>query len=107
MGARGWQLRFTMVAYSYPLSAKNVIPAYAGMTSFVHVLGMGIEPSQGVRKGIVTDVNALSAAIMSSVHKAEKSSGYEIGRAFVSVAGGHIESLNSKGAVESAGETER
>ncbi len=65
----------------------------------VHVLGIGIEPSQGMRKGVVTDVNALSAAIMSSVHKAEKSSGYEIGRAFVSVAGGHIESLNSKGAV--------
>lgn len=67
--------------------------------SDVYVLGVGIEPSRGVRKGIVTDVGALSAAISSSVHKAEKSSGYEIGRAFVSIAGGHVESLNSKGAV--------
>ncbi len=65
----------------------------------VHILGVGIEPSAGMRKGIVTDVGAVSAALMSSVHKAEKTSGYEIGRAFVSVAGGHIESLNSKGAV--------
>ncbi|MBN1564156.1 MAG: cell division protein FtsA [Anaerolineae bacterium] len=67
--------------------------------SDVYVLGVGIEPSSGVRKGIVTDVGALSAAISSSVHKAEKSSGYEIGRAFVSIAGGHVESLNSTGAV--------
>lgn len=65
----------------------------------VYVLGVGIEPSHGMRKGMVTDVSALSAAISSSVHKAERSSGYEIGRAFVSVAGGHIESNNSTGAV--------
>ncbi|MGQ9850348.1 MAG: cell division protein FtsA [Aggregatilineaceae bacterium] len=67
--------------------------------SDVYVLGVGIEPSHGMRKGMVTDVNALSAAIQASVHKAEKTSGYEIGRAFVSLAGGHIESINSKGAV--------
>ncbi|MBN1964362.1 MAG: cell division protein FtsA, partial [Anaerolineae bacterium] len=65
----------------------------------IYVLGIGIEPSHGMRKGMVTDVNALSAAISSSVHKAERSSGYEIGRAFVSLAGGHIESINSTGAV--------
>lgn len=67
--------------------------------SDVYVLGVGIEPSHGMKKGMVTDVNALSAAISSSVHKAEESSGYEIGRAFVSIAGGHIESINSTGAV--------
>jgi cell division protein FtsA len=65
----------------------------------VYVLGVGIEPSHGMRKGMVTDVAALSAAISSSVHKAERTSGYEIGRAFVSLAGGHIESINSRGAV--------
>jgi len=65
----------------------------------INVLGVGIEPSHGMRKGMVTDVNALSASISSSVHKAERSSGYEIGRAFVSIAGGHIESINSTGAV--------
>ncbi len=66
--------------------------------SDIYVLGLGIEPSSGMRKGMVTDVNALTAAISSSVHKAERSSGYEIGRAFVSIAGGHIESINSNGA---------
>ncbi|MCL4238364.1 MAG: cell division protein FtsA [Anaerolineae bacterium] len=67
--------------------------------SDVYVLGLGIEPSQGMRKGMVTDLNALRASIVASAHKAEKTSGYEIGRAFVSLAGGHIESINSRGAV--------
>jgi cell division protein FtsA len=67
--------------------------------SDVYVLGLGIEPSRGMRKGIVTDVGTLTAAISAAVHKAEKNSGYEIERAFVSIAGGHIESINSSGAV--------
>ncbi len=63
----------------------------------IHVVGLGVEPSRGMQKGVVTDMNALTAAISSSVHKAERSSGYEIGRAFVSVAGSHISSINSRG----------
>jgi cell division protein FtsA len=63
----------------------------------LHVVGLGVEPSRGMQKGVVTDMNALTAAISSSVHKAERSSGYEIGRAFVSVAGSHISSINSRG----------
>ena len=65
----------------------------------IYVVGVGVEPARGMRKGVVNDVNALTAAIKSSVYKAERSSGYEIGRAFVSVAGAHIDSKNSKGVV--------
>lgn len=62
-----------------------------------YIVGVGIEPTKGMKKGMVTDVNALSASISSSVHKAERSSGYEIGRAFVSVSAKHVQSINSKG----------
>ncbi len=65
----------------------------------VYIVGVGVEPARGMKKGVVNDVSALTAAISSSVHKAERSSGYEIGRAFVSVAGAHIDSKNSKGVV--------
>src|SRR5258708_3985019 len=65
----------------------------------VYIVGIGVEPARGMKKGVVNDVPALTAAISSSVHKAERSSGYEIGRAFVSVAGAHIDSKNSKGVV--------
>ena len=63
----------------------------------VYVVGLGIEASDGMKKGVVNDVGALSAAIAKSIRKAEKSSGYDINRAFVSVAGSHISSLTSRG----------
>ncbi|MEL6310361.1 MAG: cell division protein FtsA, partial [Chloroflexota bacterium] len=69
----------------------------------IHVLGVGIEPSRGMKKGVVNDVQALIAAIAASAHKAEKSSGYQIRRAFVSVAGSHISSLTSRGMAPVAG----
>lgn len=65
----------------------------------VHVIGVGIEPSRGLKKGIVTDMQLLTSAISASVHKAEKSSGYDISRAFVSVAGNHTASVNSRGLI--------
>lgn len=65
----------------------------------IFIVGVGIEPSKGMKGGNVTDLNALTTAISASVHKAEKSSGYDIKRAFVSLAGKHISSVNSRGAV--------
>ena len=46
----------------------------------IYVVGVGIEPSDGMKKGVVNDVGALSSAIGKSVRKAEKSSGYDINR---------------------------
>lgn len=69
----------------------------------IYVLGAGIEPSRGMKKGVVNDVQALIAAVAASAHKAEKSSGYQIRRAFVSVAGSHIASLTSRGMAPIAG----
>jgi cell division protein FtsA len=63
----------------------------------IFVVGTGIEPSRGMKKGVVNDIQSLTAAISASVHKAEKSSGYQIERAFVSIAGNHIASMNSRG----------
>lgn len=65
----------------------------------VRILGVGIEPSQGIRKGTVVDISAASQAIGHSVDKAERTSGLEITSALVSLAGSHVSSLNSRGAV--------
>jgi cell division protein FtsA len=65
----------------------------------VRVLGVGIEPSAGVRKGTLVDINAATRAIGHSIDKAERSSGLEITSALVSLAGSHISSMNNRGAV--------
>lgn len=62
------------------------------------ILGVGIEPSRGLRKGVVVDIESASKAIKRSIDKAERSSGLEITSAQISLAGSHVSSLNSQGA---------
>jgi cell division protein FtsA len=60
---------------------------------------VGIEPSHGLRKGTVVDLNAAASAVSRSVEKAERTSGFEINAALVSLAGSHVSSINSRGVV--------
>jgi len=62
------------------------------------ILGVGIEPSRGLRKGVVVDIETASKAIKRSIDKAERTSGLEIGSAQISLAGSHVSSINSQGA---------
>jgi len=64
-----------------------------------HILGVGIEPSQGLRKGVVVDLAAASQAVARSIEKAERTSGMEITSGLVSLAGSQVESVNSRGVV--------
>jgi cell division protein FtsA len=63
----------------------------------LRILGVGLEPARGMRKGVVVNVEEASNAIANAVEKAQRSAGYEIGAAFVSLAGSHISSVNSRG----------
>jgi cell division protein FtsA len=69
----------------------------------LHILGVGIEPSQGLRKGVVVDLDAASQAVARSVDKAERTSGIEVMSALVSLAGANVSSVNSRGVVGVAG----
>ena len=65
----------------------------------MRILGVGIEPSQGIRKGSVVDIPLAASSIAESVRKAERTSGLEVTSAIVSVAGSHISSINNKATV--------
>jgi cell division protein FtsA len=71
--------------------------------SQLRILGLGIEPSQGMRKGVVVDLEAAAQAVASSVDKAERTSGIEIVEALVSLAGANVSSVNSRGVVGVSG----
>lgn len=71
----------------------------------LRILGVGIEPSQGMRKGVPVDLRAVSQAIGHSIEKAERTSGLEITSALVSLAGSHVASVNSRGVVGVTGRT--
>jgi cell division protein FtsA len=63
------------------------------------IVGVGVVPSKGLRKGVVVNVGEATEAIAASVERAERISGHEITHAHVGVAGTHISSFNSRGVV--------
>jgi cell division protein FtsA len=69
----------------------------------LRILGVGIEPAQGIKRGTVIDISAATQSIARSIEKAERSSGLEITSAIVSLAGSHVSSVNSRGVVGIAG----
>lgn len=71
----------------------------------LRILGVGIEPAQGMRKGVPVDLRAVSQSISRSIEKAERTSGLEITSALISLAGSHVASVNSRGVVGVTGRT--
>jgi cell division protein FtsA len=65
----------------------------------LRIVGVGVSPSRGLRKGIVVNATEAAEAIVASVDRAERISGYDIAQAHVGIAGAHIASLNSRGVV--------
>jgi cell division protein FtsA len=65
----------------------------------LRVVGVGLVPSRGLRKGVVVNVEDATEALSASVAEAERTSGYKLERAYVSISGEHISSLNSQGVV--------
>jgi cell division protein FtsA len=58
----------------------------------VQVVGVGVSPARGIRKGIVVGMEEAAGAIATSIKKAETFSGYKIVGAHVAVSGGHLAS---------------
>ena len=65
----------------------------------MRIVGVGTVPSRGIRRGVVVDVGEVTTAIVESIHRAERTSGYEIASAYVGLAGAHISAMNSRGVV--------
>ncbi|GIK55708.1 MAG: cell division protein FtsA [Chloroflexi bacterium] len=65
----------------------------------LQIIGLGITPSRGMRKGMVIDVGEASLALATAVEQAEQTSGYDLSQALVSMAGEHISSTNNNGIV--------
>ncbi len=63
------------------------------------VIGVGLAPSRGMRRGVVVNLDACVASIKQAVEEAELMAGCAVDRAFVGVAGAHVRGINSRGVV--------
>lgn len=65
----------------------------------MEIIGVGSHPSQGLRKGVVINIESTVNSIKKAVEEAELMAGCEINSVFTGIAGGHIKGFNSHGIV--------
>jgi cell division protein FtsA len=65
----------------------------------IEVIGIGSQPSRGLKKGVVVDIESTVQSIQRAVEEAELMAGCEIHSVFAGIAGSHVRSLNSHGVV--------
>lgn len=65
----------------------------------VYVIGHGSYPAEGLRRGVVVDMDKTVTSVKKAVNDAAMVSGTEIDRVTVGIAGEHIRSVNSHGVV--------
>ena len=65
----------------------------------IDIIGLGSAPSTGIRKGVVVNIDSTVKAIKDSIEMAERMSGVTVKSVCAGIAGGHIESFNSRGVV--------
>jgi cell division protein FtsA len=69
----------------------------------VEIIGIGTADSKGLRKGVVVNLEATTAAVKKAQEEAELMAGVEIDSAFVGISGAHIKSFNSRGVIAVSG----
>ena len=65
----------------------------------VEIIGMGSYPSEGLRKGVVINIEDTVNSIKEAVEEAETMAGCEISSVYAGIAGGHIKGFNSQGVI--------
>ncbi len=63
------------------------------------IIGVGTAPTNGMRRGVVVDIEETVTSITAAVDEAERISGVPIDRATISIDGANVQSLNSKGVI--------
>ena len=92
-------MRNVLAALDVGTSKVCALVAEATADGSIGLLGHGVVPCTGLRKGVVVNIEATVEAIRAAVSEAEKSSGARIATAVVGIAGAHIRGLNSHGIV--------
>ncbi len=63
------------------------------------LIGVGVSPSDGLRKGVVVNIDKTVRSIQKAVEEAELMAGVDVDAVWVGIAGDHIRAINSRGVV--------
>ncbi len=76
-----------------------VIVAERTESGGVDIVGIGTHPSEGLRKGVVINIESTVNSIQRAIEEAELMAGCEIDSVYAGIAGSHIKGFNSHGIV--------
>lgn len=65
----------------------------------IDIIGVGTSPSEGLRQGVVVNIEATTNSIAQAIQEAEQMAAVEVHSVYVGIAGGHIRGFNSLGQV--------
>jgi cell division protein FtsA len=88
-----------MVGIDIGTSKVVAIVGEVGPDGRLNIIGLGSHPSQGLKRGVVVNIDSTVQSIQRAVEEAELMAGCQIYSAFTGIAGSHIKSLNSHGIV--------
>ena len=89
----------TFVGLDIGTTKISCIVADQNGTDELRVVGVGNAPSEGLRRGVVVDLEKTVGSIMRAVEEAERMSGVSIKAVTAGIAGDHIRSINSRGVI--------
>ncbi len=67
------------------------------------IIGLGVQPSRGLKRGVVVDIDSTVQAITRAVQEAERMVNCKIHAVYTGLSGAHIRSFNSHGIVKLQG----
>lgn len=68
-------------------------------THDIKIVGVGVSPSEGLRRGVVVNLEKTVASIARAVEEAERMAGVQVKGVYAGIAGDHIRSINSRGVI--------
>jgi cell division protein FtsA len=97
--AKPREIRNPVIALDIGTSKIATIVADVLPDDTFEIVGMGMHPSRGLKKGVVVDIESTVKSIQRSLEDAEVMAGIKIRDVTTGIAGSHIKSFNSNGMV--------
>jgi len=97
------EIEAVLVALDVGSSKVVVLVGEVSNDGALDIIGKGTLSTNGVKKGLVNNIDQTVSSIRQAVEQAERLSGLRLEAAFVGIGGDHLESLNSRGTVAVSG----
>jgi cell division protein FtsA len=89
----------TFVGLDIGTTKISCIIADLNGTGEIRVVGVGNAPSEGLRRGVVVDLDKTVGSVQRAVDEAERMAGFPVKGVHAGIAGDHIRSINSRGVI--------